>query len=127
MADELRPPDPLPFDDVVVIVERASGTALTGPTRDFCAAEYARHPVGVYMCACEASSRPNVRTPNGLFVRMLKDRDHVRHEAAWHSVSSVGEEPEPAAEPPAALPDGLMRLGEIIGAETEHLRRARPR
>lgn len=130
--DDLNPAlqaSKLTFDTVVAIVERASGTALTGPTRELCRAEYARHPVGVHMCAMEAASRRDVRTPNGLFVRMLRDSDHVRHEAAWHSVGSPASDErgdDGALPAPGAQNDdvraALARLGATLGVETDLLR-----
>jgi len=41
------------------------------------------------MCASEAAMRPGIRKPNGLFVRMLRDGDHVRQEASLDPTAEV--------------------------------------
>lgn len=77
------------FDDVVSSVEKATGTPLTGPVRDFCRSAWHEYPRGVAMCASEAAMRPGVCKPNGLFVRMLRDGDHVRQEASLDTTAEV--------------------------------------
>jgi hypothetical protein len=117
------------FDDVVSIVERAAGVPLTGPARELARSAWLDYPHGVAMCASAAAMRG--RAPTGLFVRMLRDGDHVRNEAALAdgapapsrpAESAALDEADELADGSGDVPAGLAQLGRVLGVEPPRLR-----
>ena len=63
------------FDELVAPLEQRTGQRLNEPNRSFCLSAFVEHPEGFRQTVVAAGERSQ-RTPIGLLVRMVRDRDH---------------------------------------------------